>query len=155
MSTRCNIKITAPDHAPLYLYRHWDGYLAETGANVVEVVRKPGQWETWSPWLHLVNGFLSQIYEETEHAKPHPIYEVTDRAHGDIEHFYWIEISSSAITIHHAAGYGEELESKTTPYTLEEFAAIVNADRQDANTRIGQLRRTSPAYADAELYPML
>jgi len=156
MSTRCNIKITSPDRTPLYLYRHWNGYLAKTGANVVEVANRANKWHGFGAWCNIVNGFLSQFYEREPNHKPSPVYEVTDAAHGDIECFYWIEIVSAGITIHHATGYGPELEAETKAYTLDQFTAFVNEARAHANTRIEELKRVSPDYyADAELYPML
>jgi hypothetical protein len=33
MGTRCNIRLTWGDNR-LYFYRHWDGYPAETGADL-------------------------------------------------------------------------------------------------------------------------
>ena len=35
MGTRCNIKITYGD-TNIYIYRHWDGYLSQTGKDVYD-----------------------------------------------------------------------------------------------------------------------
>ena len=70
MGTRCNIKIETGD-TMLWIYRHWDGYPAETG---VDLARK------------LVNvksagEFITKLINDDA-------YEVTTEQHGDIEYLY-------------------------------------------------------------------
>ena len=72
MGTRCNIKIESGD-TTLWIYRHWDGYPAETG---VDLARK------------LVNvksagEFVAKLLKDDA-------YEVTTSQHGDIEYLYTI-----------------------------------------------------------------
>ena len=39
MGTRCNIRITY-GNTNVYIYRHWDGYLSETGKDVYEKLQQ-------------------------------------------------------------------------------------------------------------------
>ena len=75
MGTRCNIKIET-GNTKLWVYRHWDGYPAETG---VDLARK------------LVNvksskEFINKLLNDDA-------YEVTTGQHGDIEYLYNISFS--------------------------------------------------------------
>ncbi len=150
MSTRTNIKISVAGFAPVYLYRHCDGYPAYAGADVLRFA-KTGLLR-YGP-AGCANRFFAELYEVSEHRKkPRPIYELTEQAHGDIEHFYEIQHTPgvSEVWIRHGAGYGPELENTAETLTREAFAEVVNADRCAINQRVEGLARKNPRYADCE-----
>jgi len=177
MSTRCNIKIVTDDQT-VYLYRHMDGYPAETGADVYEVAKSfDGNSYNYLPaWMAAVNRFMKYCYEGDDLRKARPMYELTDAAHGDIEHFYVIKVGNYTCPhndpnckeckpkcfamVYHVGGYGPELEDQCNTnengMTPAEFAEVVNADRREINTRIAQLRKQNPGlYGDYTDYPMV
>lgn len=73
MGTRCNIKIKTGD-TTLWIYRHWDGYPAETG---VDLARKLVNVKT-------ADEFIAKLLKDDA-------YEVTTDQHGDIEYLYTIK----------------------------------------------------------------
>ena len=70
MGTRCNIKIKTGD-TTLWIYRHWDGYPAETGVDLATKL------------VHVKNAneFIAKLLKDGA-------YEVTTEQHGDIEYLY-------------------------------------------------------------------
>lgn len=178
MSTRCNIVVRCYKTVA-YLYRHCDGYPAETGADLIEKMRAAigtpdfymspeGAADTF------LRSLLSEHYEQQSYEKaPRPVYEITSDVHGDIEHLYTVTFphrfdgaGPAPVEIRHAArpsdwhehGDGFAVErwcDGGARYTLPEFAETVNADRRACNRRIAQLRASSKHYADAADYPMV
>ena len=67
MSTRCNIKITGPGTPQtLYLYRHHDGYLSETGRHITELLsRKFCEWDRST--VGVAKRLLKCCYEAETH----------------------------------------------------------------------------------------
>jgi hypothetical protein len=160
MSTRCNIKIT-DDKKTYYLYRHWDGYPAETGAHVLEIaeaINHPA-WENGyaSKALQAVNRFFGKIRHNENDDSYRSHYELTERPHGDIEHFYHIEfLPDSKVWIGYAKGYGPKLENETVPYVPEMFKMIVNDERKYMNRNLEIMKEENPGvYDQYEPYPML
>tara|TARA_Y100000401_G_scaffold65333_1_gene52062 strand:+ start:832 stop:1371 length:540 start_codon:yes stop_codon:yes gene_type:complete len=80
MGTRCNIRIKAGD-TKLWIYRHWDGYPAETG---VDLARKLVNVKT-------ADEFIAKLLKDDA-------YEVTTEQHGDIEYLYKINFCVDIIT---------------------------------------------------------
>ena len=80
MGTRCNIKIKTGD-TMLWIYRHWDGYPAETG---VDLARKLVNVKT-------ADEFIAKLLKDDA-------YEVTTDQHGDIEYLYKINFCVDFIT---------------------------------------------------------
>ena len=160
MATRCNIKITDEKNT-YYLYRHWDGYPAETGAHVLEIAQEINQpaWNySWcSKALQAVNRFFGKIHGDTIDNSYRSYYELTERPHGDIEHFYHIEfLPENVVWINYAHGYGPDLENDTRPNSLDEFRCLINAERKICNYNLEMLKADSPQlYSEYEPYPML
>jgi hypothetical protein len=154
MGTRCNIKLVGQyGQNTMYLYRHWDGYFAETGAHIAEKLM--GLCEDWLNPIDFANALMSKCYEATSYQPARPMYELTKGAHGDIEYFYEIHFGNK-ITLKVASGYGAELERKTVAKSLADFVDLCNCDRKQINSRINALKQQAPEqYKDTDLYPML
>jgi hypothetical protein len=154
MGTRCNIKLVGQyGQNTMYLYRHWDGYYAETGAHIAEKLM--GLCEDWLNPIDFANALMSKCYEATSYQPARPMYELTQAAHGDIEYFYEIHFGNK-ITLKVASGYGAELERKTVKKSLSDFVDLCNCDRKQINNRITSMKQQSPEqYKDTDLYPML
>jgi hypothetical protein len=175
MSTRCNI-VMQIGQSKIYLYRHCDGYLAETGADILVMLRE--SWGTADAHRSpegAANAFLRSImaahYEQQSYEKkPRPIYELTNGLHGDIEHAYFVDFeprfNTGPISIRHCSRpakwhtSGLEVEDWVGPlsgrrYSLEAFSQAVNRDREECNRRLKELARTSKHYADATPYAMV
>ena len=77
MGTRCNIKIETGD-TTLWIYRHWDGYPAETGVDLATKL------------VHVKNAneFITKLINDDA-------YEVTTEQHGDIEYLYNVTFSKN------------------------------------------------------------
>ena len=72
MGTRCNIKIETGD-TTLWIYRHWDGYPAETGNDLARKLVN----------VKSADEFITKLINDDA-------YEVTTDQHGDIEYLYII-----------------------------------------------------------------
>ena len=88
MSTRCNIKIKSGS-TNIWLYRHCDGYLAETGYNLASTLAHCKGFKSF------LDNLLNQRYEATLYRPAQPVYEFTTEEHGDIEYLYSFEFDSS------------------------------------------------------------
>ena len=76
MGTRCNIKIETGD-TTLWIYRHWDGYPAETGNDLARKLVN----------VKSADEFISKLINDDA-------YEVTTEQHGDIEYLYNIRFNT-------------------------------------------------------------
>ena len=82
MGTRTTIKIMQDGEVVASLYRHWDGYPAETGADLLETALQHGDGAS------LATALLDKRYKQADHeSTPRKIYKIEATA-GDIEHFY-------------------------------------------------------------------
>ncbi len=88
MSTRCNIKIKSGS-TNIWLYRHCDGYLAETGYNLASTLAHCKGFKSF------LDNLLNQKYEATLYRPAQPVYEFTTEEHGDIEYLYSFEFDRS------------------------------------------------------------
>ena len=173
MSTRTNIVIRS-GLSTIYIYRHCDGYLAETGADILQKLREAigpadAHRSTDGAANHFTRAIFAEQYEQQSYEKaPRPVYELTTELHGDIEHAYFIEFrdrfNTGPVSIRHAARpenwhkEGAEADDWATAgkrYSLESFKDAVNADREACNQRIRELKLTSKAYADYTEYAAL
>ena len=172
MSTRCNI-IVKSGKSTVYLYRHSDGYPAETGADLLAKVQTaygpPDAHRSIEGAAdHFVRAIFAEHYEQQSYeTSPKAVYELTTDLHGDIEHCYQVEFAemfaAGPVSIRHAARpanwheSGHEVEdwARGRRYSLQQFAELVNAERRDMNARLAKLRTTSKHYADATDYPMV
>lgn len=81
MSTRSNIVILAGKNKVIF-YRHWDGYLAETGKDIAQKLIDAQSNMTTK------NELLVSFASDKN-------YEITSDIHGDIEYLYEIHLGSS------------------------------------------------------------
>ena len=88
MSTRTNIRIKSGE-TNIWLYRHCDGYLSETGYNLASTLAHCKGFKSF------LNSLLNQKYEATMYREAKPIYEFTTEEHGDIEYLYFFEFDRS------------------------------------------------------------
>lgn len=173
MSTRTNLVITC-GRSTIYIYRHCDGYPAETGADILAKLREAiGPADAHRSPNGAANYFTRAIflehYDQQSYEKvPRPMYELTTELHGDIEHAYFIEFrdrfNTGPVSIRHAARpqnwhkEDAEVDDWTTAgrrYSFESFAELVNADRKASNARIRELKASSRSYTDCEEYPLV
>ena len=156
MGTRCNVIIIGKGFQ-IVLYRHWDGYPAETGAALLSALEARNAAEAADGFgaAALVRHLLSQAEGGRKD------FEITDALHGDIEHVYqihWPDGNGSSLVIKHAAVDSEaqidNWRDYARAYSLETFRAMVNSERRECNARIEQMRRKAnkPAPSADELY---
>ncbi len=88
MGTRCNINIKMYN-TNIWLYRHHDGYLSETGNNLVcnLIHSKDAQ--------SFLENLLNEKYEVDNLRPARKIYELTTSQHGDIEYLYTFDFSNN------------------------------------------------------------
>ena len=87
MSTRCNINIKNYN-TNIWLYRHHDGYLSETGYNLVCNLIHSKNAQSF------LTNLLNEKYEASELRPASKIYELTSSQHGDIEYLYTFDFSN-------------------------------------------------------------
>ena len=97
MGTRCNIRITY-GNTNVYIYRHWDGYLSETGKDVYEKLQQSrvkeynlGAQEE-AQKVNIINFINSFLHDNC--------YELTTGVHGDIEYMYHFEFNDASLITH-------------------------------------------------------
>jgi len=149
MSTRTNIKLTHGETV-VVLYRHHDGYPAETGADLVTRLRLAGQSVN-----AFLQGLLDARYDKASYEdEARRIYEITSAVHGDIDWAYAIEFDGQ----HMAIGAGEVKRGAVEdPYafamavathnqtSLERFVAnVVNPAIAEQNARLEELKAKNP-----------
>ena len=88
MSTRTNILIKS-GNTKIWLYRHCDGYLSETGYNLASTLAHSRGFKSF------LDNLLNQKYKATMYTPAQPIYEFTTEEHGDIEYLYSFEFDRS------------------------------------------------------------
>lgn len=173
MSTRCNIIIIS-GQSKVFMYRHSDGYLGETGADLV--TKLEAAWGTEGAHYtpegaadRFLRSLFAEYYEQQSYEKtPKRVYELTTETHGDIEHCYTIEFkdrfNTGALSIRHAARpdrwHKDNLETDDWAWhgkrhTIDSLRDAVNQDRKEMNSRIAELRKNNGAYKDCADYPML
>jgi hypothetical protein len=147
----------------LTLYRHCDGYPAEAGAAIIEVLKgNPPDCEA------ILAGLLAMRYDRKD-GTSEPIYRPVTYGpdqQGDLEHVYSIRRQKAddgtvAWTVTHSHRIGWTEGSDEVPswpkqtYSLAAFVEVVNQERRQMNYRLKQLRASSKHYAEATDYPML
>lgn len=163
MSTRCNILVSLGE-SRVFIYRHCDGYLAETGADILAklmaAIGKPDARRSPSGAANLfLRSLLEERYEKASYeSEPRAVYELTSDWHGDIECAYWVDFSEDGVKINFASRPRSypDLDTwiaKPTAYSLDAFRFLINAERRDMNKRLAELRASSKAYAECADYP--
>ena len=155
MGTRCNIRITYGD-TNIWIYRHWDGYLSETGKDVYEKLQRCivkehrfGDKEN-AQKVNIVNFIYSFVIDNR--------YELTTGEHGDIEFLYHFKFSQNglidAIALKQrpeGASYEDDLsveyfypwaEGQTSFYNPFEFTyyELVEKEIEKSEERMKQLK---------------
>ena len=173
MATRSNILITMldqPDSTRVWIYRHWDGYPAVTGGDLLrQLIDTQPKHHARYMWPHyFATALLTTKRDEDPtlggsfvqtHDKPQ--YELTNAEHGDIEHLYVFSFHADEPEIHHISRdvWGPPLFGHVTEYsalTIPEFADVVNKDRRDLNDTIRKAKQMNhKLYADVITYPMM
>ncbi len=88
MGTRTNIKL-----GTLWLYRHWDGYPAETGRHLAQTLKQLGPYGRTK--LGFANALLTEQYDKQPYEKKaRQVYTLTEGEHGDIEWLYEVSFNS-------------------------------------------------------------
>jgi len=73
----------------IWLYRHHDGYLSETGYNLAcNLIHSKNAH-------NFLENLLSEKYEANESRPAQKIYELTSSQHGDIEYLYTFDFSNN------------------------------------------------------------
>jgi hypothetical protein len=88
MGTRCNINIKIYS-SNIWLYRHLDGYLSETGYNLACNLIHSKNAHTF------LESLLNEKYEASELRPAEKKYELTSSQHGDIEYLYTFDFSNN------------------------------------------------------------
>ena len=100
MATRCNIRVTDGGRKLSWLYRHWDGYPACTGADLAQTLKRllAKSAEELKPET-FVNELLGYRYADEPHRQDAAIYEITDDLHGDIQWLYTVAFTPRGLRI--------------------------------------------------------
>lgn len=149
MSTRANIVLESGE-SRVYLYRHCDGYPAETGADLVRLLAATGGSASG-----FLQSLLDQRYEKQSYeSAAKRIYELTSEVHGDIEYLYRVRLVSGWENrepligfSHHAIGSDRPDNANGVVLgSLRVFCDAVNAEIRAQNVRLEQLKREQPAH---------
>lgn len=152
MSSHASVVIRDP-HREVWLYRHYDGYLASCGADVLEIMARATQGvRDLLTASDVADEFLRILYAAEADRPPQPAYELTD-GRDFVEDYYLMDLTQR--TIGYAARpswdsdkRGKEDWTADVPrYRVAEFVRFVNAERAMANERIAYLKRTQPSDA--------
>jgi hypothetical protein len=150
MSNHASVVIRDP-HREVWLYRHYDGYPAACGADVVEIMARVTQGvRDLATASDVADEFLRILYAAEADRPPRPVYELTD-GRDFVEDYYLIDLTQR--TIGYAARpswdsdkRGKEDWTADPPcYSVDEFVRFVNAERAMANERIAHLKRIQPS----------
>ena len=159
MATRSNI-LVQQGTTNIYLYRHWDGYLAENGKDIANALIAAGNDSS---------AFVRNLLNMTEDtARPDGSkryhYEITSEVHGDIEYYYSVKFDSSYME-RSAPKIGFAKRSPGDPQigrnsaqhgSIEAFVEAVNKAIAAQNRRGKQLAAEQPAvYGDFEPSPFV
>lgn len=144
MGTRCNVSIILSEQSTIILYRHWDGYPSETGADLARIATR-SLTKTVNHWNDMIgfaravmakkrggtdgNGRRSRDYNQSQ-------YELTDSIHGDIEYHYSFKktdyVNGSFFSVLVQDGNEETLFAGD----LREFCEWVNKEIRETNARV-------------------
>lgn len=153
MGTRCNVIIIGKGFQ-IVLYRHWDGYPAETGADLIRAV--DGCKSFAVPAAREGYGAAAVVRSLLDLKEPdgvRSVFEITDALHGDIEHVYqihWPDGRGSLLGLKHAEVSSEaeidDWRNRAKSYDLDDFRAMVNLERVKINVRTAALRKASESW---------
>jgi hypothetical protein len=151
MSTRANI-IIKHGHTKLVLYRHCDGYVSGTGADLL-IALKASQGNA----SKFIKNLLAATYEKQSYeSEARPVYEVTSEVHDDIEFFYDITffhnleplITICECTYEHGSLSSKQL-SQGEPAQITHF--VNDAIRASNKTLVSLKAKSTGLYDSARL----
>tara|TARA_R100000988_G_C3928342_1_gene130167 strand:- start:232 stop:663 length:432 start_codon:yes stop_codon:yes gene_type:complete len=138
MSTRSNILIKSGS-TNIWLYRHCDGYLSETGYNLASTLTHCNGFKSF------LDNLLNQKYEATMYRSQQPIYEFTTEEHGDIEYLYSFEFDRSMpknvrVIVESCASWEDrktliDTEFSITPQNVEKHLKLIIKEHTKALNR--------------------
>jgi hypothetical protein len=138
MSTRSNILIKSGS-TNIWLYRHCDGYLSETGYNLASTLAHCNGFKSF------LDNLLNQKYEATMYRSQQPIYEFTTEEHGDIEYLYSFEFDRSMpknvrVIVESCASWEDrkiliDTEFSITPQNVEKHLKLIIKEHTKALNR--------------------
>lgn len=153
MGTRSNLVIEVGS-SRVYIYRHWDGYLAGAGRDIYSKLLMAG-----SNPEQFLRAILAEMDEATSYRPAQGVYHLTSEVHGDIEYLYVVRFSDRA-SREPEVGWANFRPGDDQPRSLnavgalgslETFKAAVNRAIVEQNRRLAELKREQPAhYGDAE-----
>jgi hypothetical protein len=159
MSTRCNI-VVSYGNTKVYLYRHCDGYAAETGADIVTKLQSKSDITATA----FIGALLAERYDATSYDPiPRSVYEVTTDIHGDIEWLYAVRFSETRMQHNlYDVAFREIKIGDNTARTLlglsygtvDALIRAANEQRTYINARLEQAKKERP-YFVYEPYAML
>lgn len=163
MATRCNIVIKdSINDSKITLYRHWDGYPAMTGADLVKhLVPALDAKNGGRGFRAFVTSLITAKCGGDGRDADKPQYEVTDQVHGDIEHLYEFSFNAgranhhTSVAISHSVRRPGDDKWGKVSLDLAQFVGLVNADRVAINQRLAVLRGSDKHYADAADYALI
>jgi hypothetical protein len=149
MSSHATVVIRDP-HREVWLYRHYDGYLASCGADVVEIAARVTQGARDLPTAgDVANEFRRILYPAEADCPARPVYELTD-GRDFVEDYYLIDLAQRTIGYASRPAWDsdkrdrEDWTADPPHYTVQEFVRLVNGERAVANERIAHLKRVQP-----------
>lgn len=164
MATRCNVIVKdSTAKSQVFLYRHWDGYLSETGADLIEKLKAAADpRHIGRGYRAFLTSLINQKRGGTGYDADRGQYEVTDAIHGDIEHCYTFDFKTSrgktgnySVRITHGTRRPGDDDFVEAHYTPEEFVALVNADRVESNKRIDAMEMQRYGKHTTDRYEMV
>lgn len=153
MGTRSNIVIEVGS-SRVYLYRHWDGYLAGAGRDIYSKLVAAG-----SNADQFLRSLMAEMDEATSYRPAKGVYELTSEVHGDIEYLYFVRFSDRGsrepeigwATFRPGDDRSPSIKAVGALGSAEAFKGAVNRAIVEQNARLAQLKREQPgAYGDVE-----
>jgi hypothetical protein len=150
MSTHASLLIR--DHErEVRLYRHYDGYPAECGADVVEILAGATGGTNEPTVFDVANRFFRRLMPTETDCPARPRYELTD-GRDCVDHFYLIDNTARIIGLASKPAWDsdddeDDWTERLQRYTIQEFVTVVNRDRLAYNERLAEFKREHPGNA--------
>lgn len=141
MATRSAITIISGAHK-ISLYRHWDGYPAESipPLLVAACVARQSAHNLQSHWsvVEAANSLLRRLHPATTYSEARPMYELTTSAkdHGDLDWVYTLRLfaNGAQLMVEHRDLHADKWSADFVGNAAE-AAEYCNADRDAINQR--------------------
>ena len=102
MATRATVMLKDTKGNKLTFYRHYDGYVAATGADLARKLKKMSKRNAhYQGWAAFANMLLKDRYEQQPYEKEaKQVYEITEHEHGDLDYQYAVVFDGNLVVIH-------------------------------------------------------